>query len=52
MKKHAEAPSQMPDLSGLSAAEVRELVAGLQQQVAAQQTALQQRNLYIQGIRI
>lgn len=48
MKKHSKVPSQMPDLSGLSAAEVVDLVAGLQQQVAAQQTALQQRNRYIQ----
>ena len=48
MKKHPEVSSQLPDLSGLSAAEVVALVAGLQQQVTAQQTALQQRNLYSQ----
>ncbi|QKS24044.1 IS66 family transposase [Vreelandella titanicae] len=48
MRKRPGTPSKIPDLSGLSAAEVAALVAGLQQQVASQQTVLKQRDQYIQ----
>ena len=48
MKKCPDTPFKTPDLSGLSAAEVAALVAGLQQQVASQQSVLKQRDQYIQ----
>lgn len=40
-EKRPKTPSQSPDLSGLSAAEVLDLVAGLQQQVADKDAALE-----------
>ncbi|WP_151705495.1 IS66 family transposase [Nitrincola alkalilacustris] len=48
MKLPPEKPAITPDLSGLSAAELLSVVAGLQQQLAAKDAVVQQRDQYIQ----
>ena len=48
MKLKPESPSKAPDISGLSAAELRSVVEGLQQELVAKSAAVQQRDHYIQ----
>jgi hypothetical protein len=43
MKLKPEAPSKTPDISGLSAAELRSVVEGLQQELAAKSAEIQER---------
>ena len=44
MKLKPETPSKTPDISGLSAAELRSVVEGLQQELATKSAEIQQRN--------
>ena len=48
MKLKPKAPSKTPDISGLSAAELRSAVEGLQQELAAKSVEIRQRDHYIQ----
>ena len=48
MKLKPKAPSKTPDISGLSAAELRLAVEGLQQELAAKSVEIKQRDHYIQ----
>ena len=48
MRLKPEAPSKTPDISGLSAAELRSVVEGLQQELSAKSAGIQQRDHYIQ----
>lgn len=48
MKLKPETPSNTPDISGLSAAELLSVVEGLQQELAAKNAEAQRRNQYIQ----
>lgn len=48
MKSRPDIPAPTPELSGLSATELLAVVAGLQQQLSAKNSQLQQRDRYIQ----
>jgi hypothetical protein len=48
MKLKPEAPSKTPDISGLSATELRSVVEGLQQELVAKSAGIQQRDHTIQ----